>query len=310
MKALVAVALICLAVVPLACGGSEPAASAGGADTTQGATTPQGQPPESTTAVKAKLPHIGSYPQDGPFAAISGGEGNEIPHIDPANRPPPKNPLVRDLEKGSGPAAEVGDELTAYYAGAVYKTGKVKYYGWPPATPMSLELGSGIFPKLWELGFKGLRPGGVREVVAPSRFFAGTGAIDYVMVLLSVNGSSDQGAKAQSEPASQRSEPENLVIKDLKIGSGAAAEAGDRVSVLYIAHDYDTGEEWFHRWGADVPLSIRLGWAGYSLGLEEGIEGMRVGGRRRLTIPARLTNNEGPLVYLVELVRLKPEAGS
>ncbi|HXR60388.1 MAG TPA: FKBP-type peptidyl-prolyl cis-trans isomerase, partial [Solirubrobacterales bacterium] len=105
----------------------------------------------------------------------------------PANRPPPHNPLVRDLEKGSGPAAQVGDELKAYYAGAVYKTGKVKYYGWPPSPPMSFELGSGTIPKLWELGFEGLRAGGVREVVAPSRFFAGTGAIDYVMVLVSVN---------------------------------------------------------------------------------------------------------------------------
>ncbi|HXR60387.1 MAG TPA: FKBP-type peptidyl-prolyl cis-trans isomerase [Solirubrobacterales bacterium] len=126
--------------------------------------------------------------------------------------------------------------------------------------------------------------------------------------------SSNQSSKERPETVARRADEgprlENLIVKDLEVGSGAAAEAGDRVSVLYITHDYDTGEEWFHRWGSDQPLSLRLGWAGYSLGLEEGIEGMRVGGRRRLTIPARLTNNEGPLVYLVELVRLKPDPGS
>jgi hypothetical protein len=188
MKLRLACVLLCLAAAPLACGGDESATSAG--KPTENASEQDSSGEKSagkTWAVKAEVPSIGSYPQVGPFAAISGGRGTEKPHIDPADRPPPKNPLVRDLERGFGPAAQVGDEVTIYYAGAVYETGKVRYYGWPPAQPTTFELGGGIAVRLYELAFVGLRTGGVREVVAPSRFFNGSGAVDYVLVLMELN---------------------------------------------------------------------------------------------------------------------------
>jgi peptidylprolyl isomerase len=188
MKICTAIVLLCLAMAPLACGGSESATSAPKVDTSSGEQEkPEAAPAKAPVAAEVGVPKIGSYPHEGPFAAISGGKGNEKPHFDPANRPPPKNPLVRDLEKGSGPAAQLGDEVTIYYAGALYETGKVQYYGWPPSPPTSFELGGGIIPKLWNVGIEGLRAGGVREVVAPSRFFGGTGAVDYVIALMRVN---------------------------------------------------------------------------------------------------------------------------
>jgi FKBP-type peptidyl-prolyl cis-trans isomerase len=94
--------------------------------------------------------------------------------------------LVRDIKKGSGPPAQVGDTISAYYVGALYKTGAVKFYGWPPAPPMTFELGSGTEPELYKAGFVGLRAGGVREVVAPASLFGGSDAYDYLMVLVSV----------------------------------------------------------------------------------------------------------------------------
>lgn len=188
MRALAVIALLCLAMSPLACGGSESATDDTTAVTSQGEQAkPEMAPAKKPVAAKVEVPKVGSYPHEGPFAAISGGKGNEKPRIDLTGVPAPRNPLVRDLEKGSGPAARLGDEVTIYYAGAPFKIGKVQFYGWPPAPPTSFELGSGTTPWLWEVGIEGLRAGGIREVVAPSRMFGGTGAADYVIALMRVN---------------------------------------------------------------------------------------------------------------------------
>jgi FKBP-type peptidyl-prolyl cis-trans isomerase len=151
------------------------------------------KPEEKPDAPSPKAPRIGSVPQEGPFAAISDGKGNDKPHFDPPNRPAPKRLLARDIKKGSGPAARVGDTLRAYHVGALYKTGEVQFYGWPPASPMTFELGSGTEPELWKAGFVGLRAGGVREVVAPASLFGGSDAYDYLMVLVSVEPKSRPG---------------------------------------------------------------------------------------------------------------------
>jgi peptidylprolyl isomerase len=100
--------------------------------------------------------------------------------------------------------------------------------------------------------------------------------------------------------------PKNLVVKNLKVGPGPVAHRGDRVAIKYVAFDYETGEEPYWRWGPSAPpLSMRLGADKYSRGLDEGVEGMRVGGRRELTIPSHLAFDEGAIIYVVELVSVK-----
>lgn len=104
--------------------------------------------------------------------------------------------------------------------------------------------------------------------------------------------------------------PKKLVVKELKVGSGPVARRGDRVAIKYVAFDYETGEEPYWRWGPSAPaLPMRLGADQYSQGLDEGVQGMRVGGHRELIIPSRLAFDEGAIVYVVELVRLKPAKG-
>lgn len=100
--------------------------------------------------------------------------------------------------------------------------------------------------------------------------------------------------------------PKKLVIEDLKLGSGPEAGRGDQITVRYIGADYKTGKVFIRRWGSDEPLSIRLGFAEISSGWEKGIEGMRIGGERRLVIPHAPRLYEGPVEYVVRLVALKP----
>jgi peptidylprolyl isomerase len=82
--------------------------------------------------------------------------------------------------------------------------------------------------------------------------------------------------------------PADLEIKDIWEGDGPVAKAGDTVSVHYVGVAFSTGEEFDASWNRGAPLQFRLGIGQVIPGWDQGVEGMKVGGRRRLTIPAHL----------------------
>ncbi|HSS42389.1 MAG TPA: FKBP-type peptidyl-prolyl cis-trans isomerase [Solirubrobacterales bacterium] len=82
--------------------------------------------------------------------------------------------------------------------------------------------------------------------------------------------------------------PQELVTNDLEEGSGAAAKAGDEVTVQYVGVNYKTGKEFDASWDRGEPFTFALGSGMVIPGWEEGIEGMKVGGRRELIIPPEL----------------------
>lgn len=107
--------------------------------------------------------------------------------------------------------------------------------------------------------------------------------------------------------------PKKLESEDLVEGEGPKAKAGDEVSVQYVGVNYKSGKEFDSSWsrGAE-PFTFPLG-AGFVIaGWDQGVEGMKVGGRRELTIPPEL--GYGPegspptippnetLVFVVDLV--------
>ncbi|AWB83625.1 FKBP-type peptidyl-prolyl cis-trans isomerase [Corynebacterium liangguodongii] len=77
--------------------------------------------------------------------------------------------------------------------------------------------------------------------------------------------------------------PVDLVIEDLIVGDGAEAIEGGFVKVHYLGVDYGTGEEFDSSWDRGEAAEFPL--AGLIQGWQEGIPGMKVGGRRKLTIP-------------------------
>ena len=77
--------------------------------------------------------------------------------------------------------------------------------------------------------------------------------------------------------------PAELAIKDLVVGEGAEATAGAVVDVHYVGVEYDTGEEFDSSWDRGESISFPL--RGLIQGWQDGIPGMRVGGRRQLIIP-------------------------
>ncbi|MFC5501666.1 FKBP-type peptidyl-prolyl cis-trans isomerase [Lysinimonas soli] len=77
--------------------------------------------------------------------------------------------------------------------------------------------------------------------------------------------------------------PADLVITDLEIGEGAEATPGATVDVHYVGVDFETGEEFDSSWGRGESIQFPLN--GLIRGWQEGIPGMKVGGRRQLVTP-------------------------
>ncbi|KJY43997.1 peptidylprolyl isomerase [Streptomyces sp. NRRL B-1568] len=82
--------------------------------------------------------------------------------------------------------------------------------------------------------------------------------------------------------------PADLEITDIWEGDGAVAKAGDFVKVHYVGVAFSTGEEFDASWNRGSALEFKLGAGQVIAGWDQGIQGMKVGGRRKLVIPAHL----------------------
>jgi len=84
-----------------------------------------------------------------------------------------------------------------------------------------------------------------------------------------------------------------LVIQDVKVGTGAPAEKGKQLTVNYVGISCTSGKEFDSSWGKkgknkDDPLKFVIGTGQVIKGWDQGLAGMKVGGRRRLVIPGDL----------------------
>jgi peptidylprolyl isomerase len=86
--------------------------------------------------------------------------------------------------------------------------------------------------------------------------------------------------------------PTELQVTDIWPGDGPVANAGDTVSVHYVGVAFSTGEEFDSSWNRDDPIQFRLGVGQVIAGWDQGVQGMRVGGRRQLVIPPDLAYGE------------------
>jgi peptidylprolyl isomerase len=82
--------------------------------------------------------------------------------------------------------------------------------------------------------------------------------------------------------------PSELEVTDVTEGDGPEAQAGQTVSVHYVGVAHSTGEEFDASYNRGEPLQFRLGVGQVISGWDTGVQGMKVGGRRRLVIPPHL----------------------
>jgi peptidylprolyl isomerase len=106
--------------------------------------------------------------------------------------------------------------------------------------------------------------------------------------------------------------PDELVITDIEVGDGTEATRGARVDVHYLGVDFESGEEFDSSWNRGQSIDFPLG--NLIKGWQDGIPGMRVGGRRQLVCPPHLAY--GPaggghrlsgrtLVFVIDLLGVK-----
>lgn len=129
-----------------------------------------------------------------------------------------------------------------------------------------------------------------RRLIALLGFAA---ALAVVIVVVAVGGGDDDGSA--SEPGSKPEvevpdgpPPNELVVDEIEVGDGDEAKAGDRVTVHYVGVDFATGEQFDASWDRGEPFEFQLGSGEVIPGWDQGVEGMKVGGRRRLVIPPQL----------------------
>jgi FKBP-type peptidyl-prolyl cis-trans isomerase len=120
---------------------------------------------------------------------------------------------------------------------------------------------------------------------------------------------------APEVPASDAPPPCDVVVSDVLVGNGAEAVDGSTVAVKYVGAFYETGEEFDSSWsrGAEETLPVTLGAGQVIPGFEQGITGMREGGRRMVTIPSDLAYGDqgrgaipggATLVFVLDLVQV------
>ena len=79
--------------------------------------------------------------------------------------------------------------------------------------------------------------------------------------------------------------PADLVVEDLEVGDGTEAVAGATVTVHYVGVAWSDGNQFDASWDRNDTFAFRLGAGQVITGWDEGVAGMRIGGRRRITIP-------------------------
>lgn len=119
--------------------------------------------------------------------------------------------------------------------------------------------------------------------------------------------------KKPSIPKAAATAPKGLVIKDIVVGTGAEAKTGGAITVKYVGVDYKTGKQFDASWDSGKDFPFTLGQGAVIPGWDEGVVGMKVGGRRELVIPADKAYGEagsapsiGPnatLIFVIDLVK-------
>ena len=116
----------------------------------------------------ASTPATSSAPATTPSATTeTAAPAAAKPKVDVPSGPPPQKLVIKDLKKGTGPAAKTGDTVTVQYVGVNYANGRQFDASWDRGQPFSFQLGAGMVIPGWDQGVVGMKVGGRRELIIP-----------------------------------------------------------------------------------------------------------------------------------------------
>lgn len=186
--------------------------------------------------------------------------------------------VVEEIKLGEGEVAAAGRIVSVHYTGWL-TSGEKFDSSLDRNEPFSFPLGKGQVIRGWDQGVEGMKVGGIRKLTIPSELAYGKRGAGGVIP-------PDATLVFEVELLAIETEPE-LMIEELVLGEGAEAKQGDHVYVHYTGW-LTSGRKFDSSKDRGEPIDFPLG-AGYVIrGWDEGLVGMKVGGKRRLTIPPNL----------------------
>lgn len=209
----------------------------------------------------------------------------------------PTELVVTDIEVGTGPEAADGDTVVVNYVGVRTEDGEEFDNSYDRGAPFTVVLGAGQVISGWEQGLVGIQAGGVRQLDIPADLAYGDSgagdviqpgdAISFVVEAVAVLPVTDP---ADEPDLTIEGGPnvDEVVIDDLIEGDGAVLEAGQTAALHLIAYRADTGEQLASSWETGEIQPVQFVEGGSIPGLIQGLEGMKVGGRRQLNLPYEL----------------------
>ena len=240
--------------------------------------------------------------------------------------PPPTELIIEDLVVGSGSPVDVGDFLIMDYVGVSYSTGLQFDASWDRGSPFPFDLGAGRVIQGWDQGIVGMAVGGRRSLTIPPDLAygengSGSGSIgpnETLVFVVDLLASVPANLVKPTEELTLEPTIE-LQINDLSEGSGAIVQPGNIVYIHYVGVSASTGEQFDSSWdrGRSEFIGYISGAGNVIQGLDEGLIGMQVGGRRTVVIPPDLAYGENgagdgliapneTLIFTVDLLGTHP----
>ena len=214
---------------------------------------------------------------------------------------PPTELVIEDLVVGSGSPVGVGDFLIMDYVGVSYSTGLQFDASWDRGSPFPFELGAGRVIQGWDQGIVGMSVGGRRSLTIPPELAygengSGSGSIgpnETLVFVVDLIASVPANLEKPTEELTSESTTE-LKTNDISEGSGAIVQPGNVVYIHYVGVSASTGEQFDSSWdrGRSEFIGYISGTGNVIQGLDEGLLGMQVGGRRTVVIPPDLAYGE------------------
>lgn len=243
----------------------------------------------------------------------------------------------KDLVKGKGCPVDYAQFQSFDLKGATAADGKVFFDTWGTDRPFVVSLGSGVLLPSLESKLQGMKVGGRRMVSIPAVDAYGVGGspeqgigpnqdVIFVAELVDVASRQDQCNQNFGIPkGTVEGKPtkvdmpltigDEVVTKDLTVGTGAVAEKGKAVVAHYLLVVCDKGTQEESSWDSGEPFTIDSLGEGTVEGFATGIEGMKVGGVRQIEVPAALAygaaaDQQNPLaghdlVFIVKVLDVK-----
>ena len=239
---------------------------------------------------------------------------------------PPTELLIEDLVVGSGSPVGVGDFLIMDYVGVSYSTGLQFDASWDRGSPFPFELGAGRVIQGWDQGIVGMSVGGRRSLTIPPELAygengSGSGSIgpnETLVFVVDLIASVPANLEKPSEELTSEPTTE-LETNDISEGTGAIVQPGNVVYIHYVGVSASTGEQFDSSWdrGRSEFIGYISGTGNIIQGLDEGLLGMQVGGRRTVVIPPDLAYGENgagdgliapneTLIFTVDLLGTHP----